>query len=214
MKPPRALLATMLALVLAATADAQTLQPLDQLAVVDGNGKTVGKFLDFYQGDPSHVGVLLKANDLIFEVYATANGFAGTDANWDFIAFQSTDCSGQAFYQKFTDTPAVAGAAFVAVGAPDYTVYVPTGPPQQVTLLSMFDSTGTCTSVVSSYGFPVPVQAAFDLGTLFTPPFRLTTVSSTTSGAACCGDCNGDGQVTVDEILTSVNYALNGCPAQ
>jgi hypothetical protein len=27
----------------------------------------------------------------------------------------------------------------------------------------------------------------------------------------CCGDCNGDGQVTVDEILTSVNRALSGC---
>ncbi len=32
--------------------------------------------------------------------------------------------------------------------------------------------------------------------------------------AGCCGDCNGDGQVTVDEIVTSVNWALNGCPMQ
>ncbi len=33
----------------------------------------------------------------------------------------------------------------------------------------------------------------------------------------CIGDCNGDGQVTVDEIVTSVNVALSGstttCPA-
>lgn len=27
----------------------------------------------------------------------------------------------------------------------------------------------------------------------------------------CCGDCNGDGAVTVDEIITAVNRALNGC---
>ena len=27
----------------------------------------------------------------------------------------------------------------------------------------------------------------------------------------CCGDCNGDGTVTVDEILTVVNHALTGC---
>lgn len=33
------------------------------------------------------------------------------------------------------------------------------------------------------------------------------------SVATCCGDCNGDGTVTVNEILTSVNYALNQCPA-
>jgi hypothetical protein len=27
----------------------------------------------------------------------------------------------------------------------------------------------------------------------------------------CCGDCNGDGAVTVDEIITSVNHALGSC---
>ena len=27
----------------------------------------------------------------------------------------------------------------------------------------------------------------------------------------CCGDCNGDGQVTIDEIIKAVNRALNGC---
>jgi hypothetical protein len=31
--------------------------------------------------------------------------------------------------------------------------------------------------------------------------------------AQCCGDCNGDGHVTIDEILTAVNNALNGCIA-
>jgi hypothetical protein len=29
--------------------------------------------------------------------------------------------------------------------------------------------------------------------------------------AQCCGDCNGDGTVTIDEILTGVNHALTGC---
>ena len=27
----------------------------------------------------------------------------------------------------------------------------------------------------------------------------------------CCGDCSGDGAVTVDEILTTVNHALTSC---
>jgi len=26
------------------------------------------------------------------------------------------------------------------------------------------------------------------------------------------GDANGDGQITIDEILTAVNNALTGCP--
>jgi hypothetical protein len=29
--------------------------------------------------------------------------------------------------------------------------------------------------------------------------------------AQCCGDCNGDGRVTIDEILKAVNRALTGC---
>ena len=33
--------------------------------------------------------------------------------------------------------------------------------------------------------------------------------------AQCCGDCNGDGQVTIDEILKAVNRALGGtCTSQ
>jgi hypothetical protein len=30
--------------------------------------------------------------------------------------------------------------------------------------------------------------------------------------ACIAGDMNTDGLVTIDEILTAVNYALNGCP--
>jgi hypothetical protein len=30
-------------------------------------------------------------------------------------------------------------------------------------------------------------------------------------GACTAGDANGDGQITVDEILTAVNNALDGC---
>jgi hypothetical protein len=51
-----------------------------------------------------------------------------------------------------------------------------------------------------------------DLDPLFRPPFSLTAAQSISAGC-CCGDCNGNGAVTVDEILTSVNFALTGCPA-
>lgn len=29
--------------------------------------------------------------------------------------------------------------------------------------------------------------------------------------AACAGDCNADGEVTVDDIIVAVGNALNGC---
>jgi len=29
--------------------------------------------------------------------------------------------------------------------------------------------------------------------------------------AQCCGDCNGDNEVTIEEIITSVNRTLEGC---
>lgn len=31
------------------------------------------------------------------------------------------------------------------------------------------------------------------------------------AGAQCCGDCNVDGEVTINEIITSVNHALTTC---
>ena len=31
------------------------------------------------------------------------------------------------------------------------------------------------------------------------------------ASAQCCGDCNGDGRVTIDELVTAVNKALGSC---
>jgi hypothetical protein len=43
----------------------------------------------------------------------------------------------------------------------------------------------------------------------------LASLTLTASGAAaqCCGDCNGDGEVTINELITAVNNALQGCGA-
>jgi hypothetical protein len=35
----------------------------------------------------------------------------------------------------------------------------------------------------------------------------------TSQGQQCCGDCNGDLTVAVNEIVTAVGYALDGCPS-
>jgi len=34
------------------------------------------------------------------------------------------------------------------------------------------------------------------------------------AGAQCCGDCSGDGNVTINDLITAVNNALNGCTAE
>jgi hypothetical protein len=34
------------------------------------------------------------------------------------------------------------------------------------------------------------------------------------AGAQCCGDCGGDGTVAINDLITAVNNALNGCSAQ
>ena len=43
----------------------------------------------------------------------------------------------------------------------------------------------------------------------------LASLTLTASGAAaqCCGDCNGDGEVTINELITAVTNALQGCTA-
>lgn len=47
--------------------------------------------------------------------------------------------------------------------------------------------------------------------TLISTGTATPTLTSTATPPPCVGDCNGNGQVTVDEILAAVNNALNGC---
>jgi len=45
-----------------------------------------------------------------------------------------------------------------------------------------------------------------------TPTSPMATPTATAGVSACVGDCNGDGSVTVDEIITGVNIALGVTP--
>ena len=38
-------------------------------------------------------------------------------------------------------------------------------------------------------------------------------VVSASAGAQCCGDCDGDGAVSISEVVTAVDAVLIGCPA-
>jgi hypothetical protein len=198
-----------LSALLGSTVGAQTFQPIDQLSVVDSSGKTMGKLLDLYKGNSGSAIVALKANDLVFTVWIHRDSFETGD-----LCFESADCSGPAFPCECFDPPLL-GAAQAVISAPGNTLYATAAgaTPRPVTLRSSSWG-GTCSDLgwENTCDSALPVQPLVDLDTLFTPPFRLVT-SSSTPAAACCGDCNGNGAVTVDEILTSVNYALNSCPA-
>lgn len=191
-------------------AGAQSFQPIDQLAVVDSNGKTVGKLIDLYKGNSGSAIVALKANDFIFTVWIHRDAFEAAD-----LCFESADCSGPALSCDCFDPPLL-GAAQAVISTPGNTLYAPAAgaTPRPVTLQSTLSSDGTCQNLAGGFTCDValPIQPLIDLNTVFTPPFRLV-ASSAAPAAACCGDCSGDRAVTVDEILTSVNYALNGCPA-
>jgi hypothetical protein len=41
----------------------------------------------------------------------------------------------------------------------------------------------------------------------------MLALAAGTAGAQCCGDCNGDGSVTINDLITAVNNALDGCGA-
>ncbi len=73
---------------------------------------------------------------------------------------------------------------------------------------------------------PIPAASPTPTSSATPTPTATATVTATSTGPQstvtptalpCVGDCNGDGQVTVDEILTMVNLTLNGgttgCPA-
>jgi hypothetical protein len=44
-----------------------------------------------------------------------------------------------------------------------------------------------------------------------TVPLALTSTPTVIAAPICCGDCDGSGEVTVDEVITSVNRVLFGC---
>ncbi|MBI3786261.1 MAG: hypothetical protein HY270_22970 [Deltaproteobacteria bacterium] len=47
----------------------------------------------------------------------------------------------------------------------------------------------------------------------FLPLFVAMFVAFAVKAQVCPGDLNGDHEVTIDELVTAVNAALNGCPA-
>ena len=138
------------------------------------------------------------------------DGFESSDD----LAFESTDCSGPPYLiSSESGGPSLFAAASIA--PPGHTLYVEdTGASSRsINVGSTLPSVDGCGAFSPPFAMEaIPALTMVDLDTLFTPPFRLVAGSQGQAGA-CCGDCNGDGRVTINEIITSVNYALNERPA-
>jgi hypothetical protein len=210
----------------AAAAAAQTISPLNGLTVVDANGKKVGGIVASFkrpeQAPPTNA-VALEVGGQVVRVNVIASDFVTTTAIA--VNFESLDCSGTP-YVTVANVQAVDLAEDLLspasiIQAPGRTVYRVdlTATPTTGHLFNSFfyfsfppdnEPNAGCqqmTSPNTDLGPVIPVVALGDLLSVFTPPFHVVP----TSAGCCCGDCNGDGTVTVDEILTSVNGALNGC---
>ncbi|MDX2170851.1 MAG: hypothetical protein SF182_27535 [Deltaproteobacteria bacterium] len=63
-------------------------------------------------------------------------------------------------------------------------------------------------------GAPAPVNNKGESGTLgvCAPPATLTPTATAVPDSGCYGDCNGDGEVTINELITLVNIALGSSP--
>jgi len=116
------------------------------------------------------------------------------------------------------DASAFPDSGSIAVGSFGYFYSMKTG--NTLDLQGTLNAAVSAGATVTQAGDPcaqlpsalLPLLPVVDLDTLYTPPFHGLAASSPVA-TGCCGDCNGDGSVTVNEIITSVNYALGVCPA-
>jgi hypothetical protein len=72
--------------------------------------------------------------------------------------------------------------------------------------------TGTATATPTATSTPTPTNTPTVTPVATTTRTPTQTVPPTSTPRPCAGDCNGNGTVTVDEILTMVNIALGNTP--
>jgi hypothetical protein len=69
-----------------------------------------------------------------------------------------------------------------------------------------------------TFQFQAPVDQVRGFGTLEdkggSDTRLLIEATLTMSAAPCCGDCNGDGVVAINELIKAVNNSLDGCPTK
>jgi hypothetical protein len=181
---------------LIARTPAQTLQSVNGFTVVDAAGKTVGRTLGIEETGRVSVGFTVDGHSFAIRVDQNRFAFKGSD---DRLFFESGDCSGTPFIFSDNYNP----LPEVVITPPGSTVYISDSSvaPPDVTVGSCRSSDGMCNTQCGSLGPGrlTPAMKLIDLQTQFTPPFRAVPSS------LVCGDCDGDGAVTANEITRVIS---------
>ncbi|MDX2169699.1 MAG: hypothetical protein SF182_21700 [Deltaproteobacteria bacterium] len=85
-------------------------------------------------------------------------------------------------------------------------------PPDQVRGFATLEPKGGGDTLLIVEAEPIASPAA-PTPTATAPSSPTPTATGVPIGG-CCGDCDGTGEVTINELITAVNNALNGCPIE
>lgn len=194
--------ATVGLILVAATAKAQVAS-FTSIVAVDGNGAVVGPL--------AGESVTVAVNRQFILAGLTPAEFQGSGK----VRFDGPNCTGNAYVASVPE--ALVPVAIIT--PPGHTAWIPhptdTTPRTiaQQSELEGFPDTRGCLEIPNPGAPPmqvssqVPAIKAAELDVYFTPPFHAVGIRA----GGCCGDCNGDGIVTVDELIKSAGYALHGC---
>lgn len=223
----------------ATTVAGQVVRNVDRVVLVDATGVTVGDVLAI-EG-PAGATVALEVDGQLAVVRVTRERFIGTaDTS---IVFETSDCTGDAYISPnaISFGPSLTAAAIGWPGSTLY-LGNPDGPETTITRRSSrnWDST-ECNAESPAPADALLVVPVVDLADFYQPPFHLAAGTQPTSAATpsassspspvltstpppsatptavveagCCGDCNADGEVRVEELIRGVNHLLTGCEA-
>lgn len=185
------------------------------LVVVDADGKEVGKVFGRSK-EWIDVGFHLSERDLYFRLQIVRERIERGRC-W-LTYFETSDCSGTP-YMQVLESPFPGESLWTEIFEeaaihPSGAVFArdASAPAREIESFSRLSepSPGICECVEETTP-NVNVQPAVEAMDIsqFTAPFSLRTASG---AAACCSDCDRNGEVTVDEIITGVGFALGGCP--
>lgn len=207
---------------------------LAEFVVVDATGKQLGVVTEHFDTD---VMMMMPINGLAFKVRASTEGLGDNDSFGYDVFYSEENCSGEAYIRSctnsFTREEAISyltplrGLGIIA------SIYSANGPNAYYrTLSDEFPQTGVLRSRPTGVGcenLETPAQifevtntdrfvdvcisfpaANTDFASMYQPPLSVVERTAV-SASACCGDCDRNREVTVDEIITTVGKALNGC---
>lgn len=186
------------------SATAQSLKPAGQLRVVNADGVTLGSVVDFDEDTDAIVPfVAMEVGSRVVLIEVRTSRLTGTARH----CFQSSNCTGPPWFedQSFRDAP------IDPVVVVENRVYA-RDPSQSPATITCGSSSSPEFGCEEGSGYPgLPYSPAMEIGSLESlarPPYRV--VSDRSAISATCGDCNGDGKVTLEELLTGVQSALMG----